>query len=109
MERSGKTSTTVSFLFTLELRIPALALPFALFLQGDFAKEVLKGIIEIAQGFLHGTFGDLIGPRYLCLLEDINLMMEVSSISCLPSSFIGLQLASYSVVMGSSGLSALIS
>ena len=49
--------------------------PFEL-LERAPPKEVRKGRIQIPQGFLRGTFGDLVHPGDLRLLEEVELPMQ---------------------------------
>jgi hypothetical protein len=51
-----------------------------LLLEGTAPEEVGKGSVEVPQRFLWSTFGDLIHPGDLGLLEDIELPVQFDSV-----------------------------
>jgi len=52
VDGAGETCAADGFFLALELGIATLALPFALLLQFDFAKEVLESAVEVSKCLL---------------------------------------------------------
>src|SRR5262249_20321053 len=52
----------------------------ALLLESTPSKELLEGGIQVPKGLLWGTFGDLIQPGIIRLLEGIELAVKINGV-----------------------------
>jgi hypothetical protein len=76
VNRASEATSTQGFLLALEPRIATFAFPLALLLERTRAKEVLEGVIQIPQGLLKGTLGNLVHPRKVSLSR-VDLWVQI--------------------------------
>src|SRR5262249_22525810 len=93
MDMTSETKTTNALFLALQLGIPAFALPLALFLECDFAKEMLECFFKIAECFLWSTFRDFVEPGQVCLLQCIKFFVQAFRVGGFPSGLVFLFVA----------------
>src|SRR6266700_3139252 len=60
---------------------------------------MFERVVEIAQGFLHRAFGNLISPGNFCFLEGVEFTMQIDCRGHLLTGFVSFLLATETVVI----------
>jgi hypothetical protein len=104
---AGQAKTTQPTLLGLGLRIAEYARQLAFSLERTTTEELREGGVQVAQRFLRRTLGDLVHPRRLGLLEDIELAVQVHGRGAGAGGFVGFLLAPQAPIVGTAGCASM--